>query len=94
MVEVGPDTGALVVYAPAAQACYEVEIRRCRGQWSGTHTALRPRHLGRRVLWAGVFGSLPAGDYELRRRAPSPTPPVPVTVAAGRVTEAHLPGRS
>ncbi len=32
-----------------------------RGDWHGAHTAVRERHVGGRVLYAGVFGSLAAG---------------------------------
>jgi hypothetical protein len=66
MVEIGEGTGALVVYTPAALLGDEIEIRPHQGAWTGLHTAVRARHLGTRVLHAGVFGSLPAGTYDLR----------------------------
>lgn len=95
LVEVGPGTGALVVYVPAHLDGEEIEIRRHGGAWTGSHTAVRARHLGPRVLHAGVFGSLPVGLYDLRRR-PSSAVPAPaggvttVAVGDGTVVETSL----
>lgn len=73
LLDIGEDNGALVVYGPARLAGEEIEIRPHGGVWSGVHTAVRARHVGDRVLHAGVFGSLPAGLYDLRLR-PAPVP--------------------
>jgi hypothetical protein len=61
---------------------------------------VRSRHLGDRVLHAGVFGSLPAGPYDLRLQpsssAPMPSASTPaetiitVTVKEGTVVETAL----
>jgi len=68
MLDIGEDTGALVIYTSEILAGEEIEIRPHGGAWTGTHTAVRARHMGDRVLYAGVFGSLPAGPYDLRVR--------------------------
>jgi hypothetical protein len=71
MVEIGKETGALVVYTAAELEGREIEIRPHDGTWSGLHTGVRARHVGPRVLHAGVFGSLPVGLYDFRLRAGS-----------------------
>jgi hypothetical protein len=73
MLEIGEDRGALVVYTSDLLADQEIEIRPHHGVWAGTHTAIRVRHTGAKTLHAGVFGSLPAGSYDLRVRL-SPHP--------------------
>jgi hypothetical protein len=72
LLDIGEDNGALVVYGSDLLAGEEIEIRSHGGAWSGVHTAVRARHVGGRVLHAGVFGSLPAGRYDLRIRPTSP----------------------
>jgi hypothetical protein len=69
LLEIGGSNGALVVYGSDRLAGEEIEIRPHGGAWAGVHTAVRARHVCDRVLHAGVFGSLPAGCYEVRLRA-------------------------
>jgi hypothetical protein len=65
VVDIGGVVGALVVTAPQALELAEIEIRPV-GATSRTHTIVRPREVpGGRVVYAGVFPSLPAGDYTL-----------------------------
>jgi len=91
VLDIGPHAGALVVHAPAHLAGAEIELRPAGGAWEGVHTAVRPRHAGGRVLHAGVFGSLPAGPYELRLRAGGGSGPVTgARVVAGTVAQAAL----
>jgi hypothetical protein len=68
MADVGGDVGAAVVYTPEALVGRELEIRALGRAWDGTHTAVRERHVGTHTLWAGFFGALPAGPYEVRVR--------------------------
>jgi hypothetical protein len=68
MADVGGDVGAAVVYTPEALVGRELEIRPVGRTWDGTHTAVRERRVGSRVMWAGFFGALPAGSYEVRVR--------------------------
>jgi hypothetical protein len=88
LADIGGDVGAAVVYLPAAFAGLEIEIRADGTEWSGTHTGVRERHVGDKVLWAAFFGSLRAGRYELRRRG-DPSRCVEVEVVGGEVTEAR-----
>jgi hypothetical protein len=90
MLEIGEDTGALVVYTSDLLADQEIEIRPHDGVWAGTHTAVRVRHTGAKVLHAGVFGSLRAGSYDLRVRLssePGGASTMTVDISPGEVTE-------
>ncbi len=60
--------GAAVVFTPASLVGAEIEIRPADRPWDGTHTAVRRRDLRDTVAYAGVFGSLEAGAYQLRMR--------------------------
>jgi hypothetical protein len=72
LVDIGEGAGALVVYTSETLLGREIEIRPHGGSWAGVHTAVRARHMGERVLHAGVFGTLPVGHYDLRVRSTSP----------------------
>lgn len=85
VVDIGGDIGALVVMTSEALDGAEIEIcplvSRVR-----THTVVRARQtpVGG-VVYAGVFPSLPAGDYLLL--AWGPMPELPVSVNGGAVTQ-------
>jgi hypothetical protein len=65
VVDIGGAIGALVVNAPPALDGAEIEI--CpAGATARTHTIVRAREVpGAGVVYAGVFPSLPEGDYRL-----------------------------
>jgi len=63
VIDIGGDTGAAVINMPDETIGSEVEIRPVDGIWDGTHTGIRPS--GALGSFA-VFGSLSAGDYEIR----------------------------
>jgi hypothetical protein len=88
MLDIGPGAGALVLYTGTDLAGAELEIRPGGGAWQGAHTAVRARLVQDRVLHAGVFGSLPAGTYDIRLRGGTGAGVLSVDVAPGRVTEA------
>jgi len=71
VLDIGDGAGALVVYTDQALAEAEIEIRPCGEPWRGVHTAVRPRHVASGVRFAGVFGSLCPGSYDLRIRGTS-----------------------
>ena len=92
VLDIGESAGALVVYADSVLAGVEVEIRPCGQAWRGVHTAVRPRHVAGGDCWAGVFGSLPPGAYDLRvRKDPAAAGCITARVSAGSVSEVHLP---
>ena len=88
MADIGGDVGAAVVYTPSTLAGHEIEIRPVGGDWDGTHTAVRERHVGDTVLYAGFFGSLPADHYMVRVRGHD-GPTLTVEVCGGHVAEAR-----
>ncbi|HEY5098001.1 MAG TPA: hypothetical protein VII46_08125 [Acidimicrobiales bacterium] len=96
VLDIGGDRGAAIIFAPDRMAGEELEIRPVGQAWEGVHTAVRRRDLDSAVRYAGVFGSLPAGQYHLRVRGrasadPCPAPTVGLVVHGGRVTELTWP---
>jgi hypothetical protein len=87
VMEVGGDMGALVLYVDATELGNEVDIFREGDDTPLTHTAIRERHLGDAVLYAGVYPGLPAGDYTVA--AVGSHPPTDVTIVGGVVAEVH-----
>jgi hypothetical protein len=63
VIDIGGNIGAAVISMPDEFTGQEVEIRRTGIAWDGTHTGIRPSA----ALYSfAVFGSLLAGDYEIR----------------------------
>jgi hypothetical protein len=98
VLQIGGDTGALLVHAPQSRLGAEIEIRGIEDAWEGTHTAVRERIVGQdRHLYSGLFPALSSGVYEIRWREPDG--PVEdrsctnqtIIVAGGVVTETMLP---
>lgn len=83
LLELGPGTGALVVYVPDPLLGEEITIYR-RGDTWHTHAYARLRQLPGGDRTAALLDQLPAGHYEVgtQRR--------PVEVAAGRVATVDL----
>ena len=99
VLDIGGTRGAVIVYTPNSLSGAEIEIRRAGGPWDGTHTAVRRRDLRRTVVYAGVFGSLEAGAYQLRLRGTGVShdqegPLVDLTVKGSEVSELEWPGPS
>jgi len=96
MIDVGGSCGALIVFTSESMLGVEIEIRR-RGQaWVGTHTAVRRRDLRDAVAFAGVFGSIVEGEYELRTPAADGGPTgdgaeLEVAVVGGKITQIQWP---
>jgi len=86
VVDVGGDTGALIVYAPPDLVGREIEIARAETPpGHPVHNVVRPRRVGQRVVHAAVFPDLPAGTYRRYRNGVADGPSF--AVAGGRVTE-------
>jgi hypothetical protein len=93
VLDIGPHAGALVLYTAEDLAGEEIELRPRGGAWRGVHTAVRERHVAGGVRYAGVFGSLAPGPYDLRLKGGGPGSfSARADVVAGTVTEARLPG--
>jgi hypothetical protein len=91
-IEVGEGVGAAVIATEPDLAGAELEIRPASGEWRGVHTAVRERRFAGRVQSAAVFGSLPAGDWELRVRGSADDRPVlAIRVPGASVVEAVWP---
>lgn len=91
VLDIGGNRGALIVLAPETLVGLEIEIRRPDSPWDGTHTAVRRRDLPQGPCFAGVFGSLPAGDYQVRLRGVDAGSVVDLSVTGGEVAEARWP---
>lgn len=97
LLDIGDDVGALVVFAPAALAGQEIEIRTRTTALASEepgppqHVSVLPRQGADLTRYAAVFGALPAGDYELALRPAGPVQLV-LTVPGSRVTEVNWPG--
>ncbi|MGH9080794.1 MAG: hypothetical protein ACRDYE_12115, partial [Acidimicrobiales bacterium] len=91
MVDIGGCHGAAVIYAPAALDGSELELRRMGRAWDGTHTSIRRRDLREGTCYAGLFGSLPAGKYEVRIRGDVTGPTRGIAVVAGELVQFDWP---
>jgi hypothetical protein len=77
-------TGALVVYAEAGHHGLEIDV--CRiGGIGFTHSLVRERRLGTRVVYCAVYPGLAVGQYQVIR--PDRTVATTVNVLRGRITE-------
>jgi hypothetical protein len=90
VLDIGAGTGALVVTTPARLCGREIEIHADGQPWRGDHTAVRERHAGAAVRYAGVFPGLRAGGYELRLRGVPHGVVLPIAVCEGAVVETWL----
>ena len=96
MLDVGGSRGAVVIFTDEPMEGEELEIRAAGSEWDGTHTAVRQRDLRDAVAFAGVFGSLQAGQYQVRvkgrpaHHAGSGTT-LDVEVTGGEVAQLHWP---
>jgi hypothetical protein len=93
VLDIGGDTGAVVIHTPAPMDGAELEIRPVGDVWRGAHTGVRQRDLRDGVCFAAVFGALPAGRHQLRVRGTETEPVLEVAVNGGAITEAVWPDR-
>jgi hypothetical protein len=90
LLDIGGDVGAAAIYVPASLANLEIEIRAVGDEWAGIHVAVRERLLPDGAVWAALFPSLTAGDYDIRVREHAPDGPTgSLSVAGGRVASVH-----
>jgi hypothetical protein len=73
ILDIGADTGALIIYAAADRDQSEVEISPAGHERPRTHNIVRRREAVSGALYAAVFPALTAGDYTVWRDATTPT---------------------
>ncbi|HLX50209.1 MAG TPA: hypothetical protein VKS82_17935 [Streptosporangiaceae bacterium] len=90
VLNLGADTGALIVHTPASMDGDEIEISRTGSPAAArTHSQVRERRTSSSVKYAAVYPDLPAGDYTIWRDAA--TPAAAVTITGGSITSFHWP---
>lgn len=93
LLDLGADTGALVLYTPAGLLGAEIEISPGAPGSPGaprTHAAVRARPGPGGSRYAAVYEGLAAGAYTIWRG--HDTPAAQVTITGGQVTSHHWPG--
>jgi hypothetical protein len=85
MVDVGPGTGALVIYASDGLRGQEIEISPVGSDSQRVHTDVLRRRTATGFVCAAVFGSLAEAGYNLWHES-RPGPEM-VQVVGGQVTE-------
>jgi hypothetical protein len=90
IMELGADTGALILHTPAGLDGAEIEISR-HGDPLGrrTHSQVRQRHVASVTEYAAVYSSLLAGEYTIWRDDDRPAGTV--TIAGGQITNCRWP---
>ena len=86
LLDIGADTGALILYVPAARHGQEIEISPIGPEGAArTHAAVRERELEDGPVYCVVYDGLSAGDYTIW--LDESTPAGTATVVGGRVAE-------
>ena len=67
LLDIGGDTGALIIYAPADRDQAEIEISPSAGAQARTHNVVRRRETPGGGVYAAVFPALAAGNYVVWR---------------------------
>ena len=87
VLDIGGDTGALVIHAPADRDQAEIEISPA-GSDARSHNVVRARTAGGGTRYAAVFPALPAGDYVVWQDAAAAAGTI--TVHGGQVASFRL----
>jgi hypothetical protein len=87
LLDLGEETGALVLYTPADLAGTEIEIGPDTPGAVRTHAAVRARPAPSGTRYAAVYEGLAVGGYTIWRD--HDTPAGQVTIACGQVTSFH-----
>ena len=90
VMELGGDTGALVLYTPARLNGREIEISRDGDRGAPrTHSRVRPRHQATVTAYAAVYPGLRAGQYTVW--GDESTPAATAVITGGQVTSCRWP---
>jgi hypothetical protein len=85
VLDIGGNIGALVLYTDERFREMEIEISPLGNETRRVHTAIHERRVGDRVVFAGVYPDLPAGEYRIWIDDPSLQNRA--TIVGGEVTE-------
>jgi hypothetical protein len=85
VLDIGEGVGALVLYTDPDLVGQEIEVSPSGQDHSRTHTAVHERRVMGRMVCAGVYPELPAGDYRIWTDQPRPV--TEFTIVSGQVTE-------
>jgi hypothetical protein len=85
VLDIGQEIGALVIYTREEFLGKEIEVSPKGNDAHRVHTAIWERRFNGCVVFAGVYPSLPAGDYIIWTN-----PTSDVTIVGGRVAEVEL----
>ena len=88
ILDIGADTGALIIHAAADRDQAEVEISPAGREHARSHNLVRRREAVSGAVYAAVFPALAAGDYVVWRDAD--TAAGTVVVHGGRVASFRL----
>jgi hypothetical protein len=88
ILDIGADTGALIIHAAVDRDQAEVEISPAGSEQARAHNIVRRREAVSGAVYAAVFPALAAGDYIVWRDAA--TPAGTVVVQGGRVASFRL----
>jgi hypothetical protein len=88
ILDIGADTGALIIHATADRDQAEIEISPAGSEQARTHNIVRRREAVSGAVYAAVFPALTAGDYVVWRDAA--TAAGTVAVHGGRVASFRL----
>ncbi|HYV79096.1 MAG TPA: hypothetical protein VE979_13280 [Streptosporangiaceae bacterium] len=89
VLEIGADTGALILHAPADLADREIEISPASEPARRRHASVRQRRAGGGTGHAAIYDRLPPGSYTIWRN--HATPAATITITGGQVTSCHWP---
>ena len=82
VLDIGADTGALIIHTAADRLGQEIDISGTDGQ--RTHSAVRERVLGAGSIYCAVYPALAAGRYTIWA---GETAAADVSVGGGEITE-------
>jgi hypothetical protein len=85
VLDIGEDIGALVIYTRQELRGKEIEASLKGNDVKRVHTAVWERSVNGHTVFAGIYPSLPAGDYIIWT-----TPSSEVTIIGGQVAEVDL----
>jgi hypothetical protein len=89
VLEIGPDTGALILHAPAELAGREIDISPASEPTRRRYAGIRQRHTGGGTGHAAIYDRLAPGVYTIWQG--DVTPKATFTIAGGQVTSYDWP---